>query len=742
MALSNIEGLPESGRPPKTRVKSAEDARSILYELISDDQISSYRRSQIQGMIDGNPPYSDQVLRELGQAERINVNWGHAEAKVENACLPYFDMLTSVPTYATIKTAYGKPDKREEWSRIQSEEFHRLLSHHNGFLKQHQVCQSQIVIHGQGCLYFPDGRDWRARSMDPWNIVVPRGAKVDWNQWEFWFILDEYYAEQLYRYIRDPEMARRNGWDVEQTKESIMEAQVDVQDQRRPWEWYQRELKNNGLYYSYAKSKVIKVAHMYVREFNGKISHMVFDRLNPTDWLCKKIGRYKSPKEAMTIFLGGIGNGCYHGVRGLGQKVFKYGEAMNRANNAALEGVIVGSAVHIQPATANDVSKLQSVQLGPYRVISPGLSFAQLDVSTNLNSIIQVLSFFQGQEAGQIDSYTPTLNPSLGKRTEKETEMELGEKAKLTNTRAEIYLNDLDTHYAEVYRRASNPNLLEEDPGGKEALEFQSRCINRGVPKAAMLKIESVRATRGIGMGSSAARIASLRALAEFMPMLPENSRTRLVNSIIAAYAGQAGMEIYGINEQDRLTGNDASIASLENNAFMSGGQVVIDPNQNHYIHFSIHIKFAGEVVQAVQQGKLDPRVAYKILSALGPHLLIHLKFLSEDPTRKQQVAQFKVDVSELMKVSDQIAKQAEKLQAQEDESAQQDQGPEMTPEWAVAQNRIRLDNEKAANDMNLKTAKTRQQMELKDETTAQKVTQNSINFEQKNKESQNGDTE
>lgn len=740
MALDNIENLSESGVPPKTRIKSADDARSILYNLISDDQIASYRRSQIQGIIDGNPPYSDQVLREKGQWERINVNWGHAEAKVENACLPYFDMLTSVPTYATIRTAYGKPDKRETNDRIISEEFHRLLSKSVGFLKQHQVCQKNIVIQGTGCLYFPDARDWRARSIDPWNVVVPKDAKVDWNQWEFCFILDEYYAEQLYRYIRNPEVARRNGWMTENTKQSIIEAQVDVQDQRRPWEWYQQQLKNNSLYYSYAKSKIIKIAHMYLREFDGKISHYVFDRLNDTGWLCKKIGRYKSFNHAFTIFLGSVGNGCYAGVRGLGQKVLKYGEAMNRMNNALVEGTIVQSALMLQPAQASDVSKLQSVQLGPYRILPPGLSFVPISNTVNLSNIMQVAAYFQGQESDQISSFIPSLNPALGKRTERETEMELGEKARLTTTRAEIYLTDLDVHYAEVYRRASNPNLVEEDPGGREALEFQSRCINRGVPKAALLKIESVKATRSIGMGSSAARMAALRQVAEFLPMLPENKRIKVINSNIAAAVGQAGLEVFGIDENEKPTGNDASIASLENNAFVGGGQVIVDPNQNHYIHCSIHLKFFGEVVQAVQKGQLDPREAYRMFSNGGPHLLMHLGLLQQDPTRKAQFEAFNKETADLMKIADQIAKKAEK-QTEQEQEAQPEEDPMNTPEWAVANNRIRLDNLKAESDLGIKERKSEQQMMLKDETTAQKVTQSDIQFIQKQRDT-NGKSE
>ena len=713
-------------KPPRTRVEDAGSARSMLYELINDDQIASYRRSQIQGIIDGNPPYNEQQLREMGQADRINVNWGHAEAKVEAAVIPYFDILTSVGSYATIKTKYGKDmGKREEWSRIITEEFHRLLSSSNpNFLAQHQVAHKELVIHGQACMYFPDGTDWRAKAIEPYALVVPKGSKVDWDNWEFCYILDELYCEQLYSYIEDEEAAQRGGWDVEQCREAIMQARVDEQDQRRPWEWYQRELKNNALYYSYAKSKIIKVAHFYVKEYDGRISHYIFDRLNSTEFLCQKIGRYDKFSNAFTVFLNGVGNGFYHGVRGLGQKVYKYAEAMNRVNNALMEGVILGSCVMFQPNSAADAEKLKTVQIGPYRILPPGLNLTQANVSSNLSAAMQTAQFFQGQESDDIGSFMPSVSGGGGrKKSNKEVEMEIGEKSRLTNTRAEIYLQALDVHYAEVYRRAANPNLIEEDHGGREALRFQEACMDRGVPAAAMLDIDSVRATRSIGQGSSAARMQAMELIGQYLPQLPESNRKRVINANIAAIAGQTGVETFGIPEDVKPDGNDLSIASLENNALQQGGQVLIDPDQNHYTHLTVHLQFAGSLVQGVQQQQVDPRQVSGAMQALIPHALSHLEFLQQDPTRQDQYDSMNEQLSELMKIADQLNKYAQQIDEQEQaQAAQQQQGQQQDPAVMVAMNKIQLDRMKFENDAQIRQAKAQHQMQLQDKKTAQRL--------------------
>jgi hypothetical protein len=710
---------------PKTRVKDASSARSMLYTLLEDDQVASYRRSQIQGIIDGNPPYNEQQLKEMGQGDRINVNWGHAGAKIETAVIPYFDILTSVPHYMTVKTKYGKDmGKREEWSRIITEEVHTALTKTNpSFITQHQVAVKQLTIHGQGCLYWADGTDFKAKAIEPWALVVPKGAGVDQDAWEFCYILDEMYCEELYRYIEDPDAAERGGWNVDQCQEAIMDAKVDEQDQRRPWEWYQRELKNNALYYSYAKSKVVKVAHMFVREYDGRISHYIFDRLNSTEFLCEVPSRYKKFSNAFTVFLNGVGNGYYHGVRGLGQALYPWAEAMNRLNNQTVEGAILSGATMFQPNSAKDAEGLKTIQIGPYRILPPGLNLVQVNTTPNLQAAMSVAQMFQGQEADQTGSYMPSIAGGGRKKSNKEVEIEIGEKSRLTNTRAEIYLQSLDLHYKEVYRRLANPNILEEDHGGPEAIAFQEACANRGVPVAALLDIDSVKATRSIGQGSSAARMQAMELISRYLPQLPESNRKRVINANIAAIAGENGVATFGIPEQTKPDGNDMSIASLENNAFQSGGQVIVDPDQNHFVHLTVHLQFAGQIVQGVQGQQVDPRQASQIMSSEIPHLLVHLQNMEGDPTRKEQFDSMNEQVGELMKIADQINSMAQAMQEQEQEAMMQEQQqPQQTPQMMVAMNKIQLDQAKFQNDAMLKQQKVQQQLELKDKQVAQKL--------------------
>ena len=329
----------------------------------------------------------------------------------------------------------------------------------------------------------------------------------------------------------------------------------------------------------------------------------------------------------------------------------------------------------------------------------------------------------QGQEADQTGSYMPSVSGGGRKKSNKEVEIEIGEKSRLTNTRAEIYLQSLDLHYREVYRRLSNVNILEEDHGGLEAIEFQQACIKRGVPVAALRDIESVKATRSIGQGSSAARMQAMELIGQYLNQLPESNRKRVINANIAAIAGQTGVDTFGIPEVTKPDGNDMSIASLENNAFQSGGQVIVDPDQNHFVHLTVHLQFASQLVQGVQSQQVDPRQASQMLASALPHFIVHLQNMENDPTRKEQFDNMNEQVSELMKIADQINSMAADLQEREQEAMmQQEQQPEQSPQMMVAMNKIQLDRAKFQNDAQLKQAKVQHQLALKDKQVAQKL--------------------
>ena len=192
-------------------------------------------------------------------------------------------------------------------------------------------------------------------------------------------------------------------------------------------------------------------------------------------------------------------------------------------------------------------------------------------------------------------------------------------------------------------------------------------------------------------------------------------------------------MDTFGIPEETKPDGSDLSIASLENNALQTGGQVLIDPDQNHATHMAVHLQFAGQIVQSVQDQQIDPVGADKTMQAVIPHMLTHLKYMEEDPTRADQFNAMNEQVSELMKIADQLARMSQEIQQRQmEEMAQQQQPQQQDPKAMVAMNKIEIDRMKFQNDAQIKQAKAQHQMQLQDRKTAQRMMVDRIKVAQK----------
>jgi hypothetical protein len=111
------------------------------------------------------------------------------------------------------------------------------------------------------------------------------------------------------------------------------------------------------------------------------------------------------------------------------------------------------------------------------------------------------------------------------------------------------------------------------------------------------------------------------------------------------------------------------------------------------------------------------------VMQSAIPHILTHLKYLEEDPTRKDQFENLNEQTSELMKIADQINAMAKQIQEQEMAQQQQQAGQApQDPKAMVAMNKIQLDRMKLQNDMAIKSAKAQHQMELQDKKTSQRL--------------------
>lgn len=723
----DLETLTPSGKPPRTRIKDAKSAHAIYMAMRQSDDASSIDRQKVMSMLDGEPPYSSQQLKALGQGYRANLNFGEAAAALETSLSAYSDLVNSVDKLATVKTSFGDASQRVEWENIIAEEFHRTITDWDEFFYKQQMLAHQFVAYGVGLSFFEDNRNWQWNVCGLKDFKVPRGTPASDTKFEVMTIERNFLVGELFKFIENPKVAAELGWNVEVTRRAIMLSTEIARATDRDWERLQEELKNNDLIYSYARSKVVRCVHYFVQEFDGSISHYIGTRTgDETDFLFKKPSRFKHANEAFCLFAYGIGtNGLLHSIRGLGYKLFPFIQLSNRLRNAVVDGAMLSSALMIQPGTGEDVSNLTLMYNGPLSILPPGINVVDRAVPNLAGNVLPIVRDLEMVRQNNTGTYNQRqLMPEGDARTATEVNAQLAQQSILGTQAMNLYYTPWQKLLSEQFRRLATVNYRADEPGGKAALDFKKRVMERGVPWDAVQKVYRVNAVRAIGAGSPGARMLAFNEFLQILPRFDEVGQRNLIRDRVAARVGYDQVDRYLPKDELERIPVDAKIAELENNAMQSGRGVSVNPGENHAVHARIHLEDASRFLQALQQNQVEPRVAFAYLQLQYPHTSSHLAALSTDPTRQQEVSMAKEILNLMREAVENIGKQLAAEAQNNPQTAGQTLDPRIAAKLQEAQINSQIRLQEAQLDQQLRSAEAEQKMAIRDAESAQKIMQ------------------
>ena len=721
-----LKNLNPDGSPPPTRLSDPQEAANMLTQFLMADAQRNSTRARLRGIVDGNQPYSPIVLRKNGQAYRTNINTREAEAYLNQASGNFYDIFAEVPHYATIKTKYGNDAaKQQEWSAIITEEFDRLQKSDEAFDYLMQASQREMVLIGIGPCVFDDTTNWKCRSIMCTDLLVPDGSKSDINTWKIAMIRTRLGVDDLYDRIKDEAAATEAGWDVVACRRAIMEAVPEPYRRGTQWNWeyVQQQLRDNNITYSARCNEVLATSILY-REFDGKISHRIIDERNTTHWLYTKLRRYEKWSSVIHPMYYDRGDGTHHGVKGLGIKMLQVLELKNRLTCATVDGAFARSQIMFRPTSPNALQKTAVTQMGPYAIMPPDFTVEQTQLAGVLDAPMAVMGFLDGIVQGNTAQYRQALSKPQGNpRTATEIQAILAQQTALGKTQLNRYYEQLDELFKEKYRRATNLNLTPNiHTDWDAAIRFQKRCVDRGVPKQAMLDIDYVQATRTVGQGSQIIKQQVLGSLLQIAPMLPASGQQNLLEDYTAAMVGQQMVRRYVPQASvDIKTQDQTALATLELSALRAGSPVLVTDSQNHSVHIQVAFAAANEAASSLEQGGSQHDVLL-FLQAVAQHIQQHLQMLARNPLQKSAAEHFSEQLKELLHVIQQLSQHVQeqaamqqRAQTQTDKTALQTAKAqaEIARQDALAQAEIRRKQEIAAANMQIKAASTAAKINL-----------------------------
>ncbi len=740
----------DTKKAPEERIANAADARTIISQLKEAERVRSKKRAKIQGMLDGNPPYNPVSLREKGQGHRTNLNLREGEGMVDASKTPYYDLVFEVPQFAQVECEYGDNSQRNlEWGAKVGKRYHDMLDDWPGMDFHFQLHQWQMCVFGAGPLCWRDARDWRSQATKAGQILVPDDAPANLEELETLVRPRSLMPGDLYHSIENEKAAKTAGWNVKQVKQAIVDAAPDTPSSLHDWEYYQAQIRAGDVTWN-AKSKRVFVVDLFQKEFDGSVSHYILRdddyatisarSINEKDdFLFKKIGRFDCFDEIICPFFYDVGTGDWHSIKGLGPKIYDFCEVSNRLTGEMIDGARIGSGITLEAADANALLQTQIVHIGGGVVIQPGYKAVQSRIAESLQGPLAVKRDLQNTLQSNTGQYRQRVSEENQEPTLGQAQLNARQQAILGKGAVNRYYKTLDGWHKETLRRAiamgkklfkTHKDKTPDDYNGslsyseRGALKFFQYCVRDGVPEEAldMQYICSIKATRAIGYGSPQMQEVVTNGLMQLLPMLNEEGRNNVLRRRAALLVGQANVDSvvppYGATS---MPGNDEWDATVENNDLREpGGEARVTDQQNHVIHFGIHMKEIQDHMQAMQAGQVDMPQLLVFLEQTGPHMNEHLAAVAGDPTRKDQVKKMRDAIVGLAKATDMIKQQMQQAaEAQAKQQMQQQQAMQQAQPDPAAMAKVvgdlKLKSLKQEGDMHLKTVKQAQQMKLKD---------------------------
>lgn len=696
-------------KAPEQIINSVQSARAIYNKLRNNHlkRIALYK--EIEGMIQGNPPYNPAELAAAGLTSIANFNDMSAMAIYERACLAYWNLLhTSENTcWFTLRI---KDKNATDYAATMARHWDFAVKKlWPSFTINVASMQAQLVKFGISPIVFPDERDPRWRVVELFRFFVPDQAQADLDMLTTVCVESELtvqYLWSLYQQFKDKK-ASDSPWDAKQIgKLLLFVANSPIKDSILPHDTFEleRKLYSGDISFDRMYNDTVRIVSLFQTEYDGKVSHYMFHRNfdagnfaggnAPGDgFIFQQPNQYKSMQEAFILFTMNPGSYTIHSNRGVGHKMFSLQQAKTQLDCSVVDMAKMASTPIIKSPSLN-MKDADQIRFYPGVATNIGTyDFVQNNLGANLQGVISTVQYlnnqlqfnitYSGSDPSQPDPDQGSLSPSQVKLM---AFKEFGILKNSINHFYSIFDRLISNMTAKILRSKSGYPMHEI----KEV--WIQRCVDDGVPeeifKVGEAEIEEwgmpghidVCAARAMGNGSQAAHILGLENLQPIMGSAGAREEREYKKQWITATFGAEHVSAF-LNEEDEsdeMTGG-ASLAGVENAVMQAGKSPIFSPDNDHRAHLVIHLALARQIISQIEQQQTDVVEADTIFAVLVPHMQEHIQALSTNIFAKEFYDKTKPLVDQVVKYATLNRKNAVKvlqtrMKQQQEAQAQQQQ--------------------------------------------------------------------
>jgi len=712
--------------PPENIIQNISSARSLYnrYRTQNLGRINLF--ASIEGLIQGNPPYDQLELDQAGLSHIANFNNGDASSIYEQGGLAYWNLLNQAEIIAKFFFFDEREPDLRKYADIMARQWDIVVRGWQSFERQVCTLSSQILKFGYSPAVWPDERDWKWQTVEVSRFFLADQASTDTDLITTVFIETSYTVQKLYEiynYYKDKKGPKdKFPWNPDELANYLVNRANTYQKFSPPILTpmdLQNRVENGDISFDMIYSDEVRLISMLQKEYDGKFSHYIFDRVlgtgsaNATEgsgFLFFVDRQYDTLKEALVLFTASPDVFTVHANRGLGHKIFAPCQATMQLDCDIVNMARLSSTPIIR-SPASGSRDFETIQFKPGVPTNIGTAeFVQNQLGANITQLVGAGGYLlnklnvnlahSGDDPGQPDRSTGSISPTQARMKS------FKEFGVLKNNIAHFY-KSFDLVCDNMVTKMLNSK--KGYPGYEMSKDWKDKCMALGVPDLLFAvdtegraKHFRVKATRVAGDGSTLALIMGLEILGPIVPSFGAKGVKRYQKDVVMATMGPDYVSAYiGEEEPDEIAGG-ASLAGTENAIMKMGESPIFSPDNEQRSHIAVHFELGRYIIQARSQQQMGARDADKIFTVLVPHLGEHIQSVAKNPLQQGFFGQVKKEWGDIQKYATLNRKNAEsEIQAQiKKQQAQQEQTQQVLTEEQLKN--LQVTNDEKRKDLKL----------------------------------------
>lgn len=687
------------------KFKTAALIEQIVWEMKLSDYPRSLNRARINGLMNGEPPYTADEERENNVA--VNVNFLEATKLAHDARSQMANAFMKPGQFFTARTDMGPVHKRQKYGSIVSREVNRFMKSSPIYFETMRSKFAQLILHGIGPSAWETREHWCPDAIGIEDVMIPSNTLITMKNLPFFAIFKSYTAEELYRLTHGPRVDP--AWQMDNVNAVLKWADQETSrlgasswpEVWSPEKMTERVKQDSGLYASDAVP-TIDVWEFHFWNDDKKVSgwnkRMVLDAYGQpgiggvvpdknligsrNQFLYDPGDRKYGTKISEIISfqfadLSAVAPFRYHSVRSLGFLLYAVCHLQNRLRCKFSEAVFENLLMYMRVKSMDDAERALKINLISRGIIDETVQFLPAAERWQVNAQLAELGIGQNQQI--INENSSSYVQSQGKTNPDVEKTAFQIRAELNATTALISSSLLQAYeyqkfeYYEIFRRFCIKNSRDVD-----VRAFRLNCLKAGVPETLLVpEAWDLEPERVMGAGNKTMEMAIAQQLMEWRPLYdPQSQRLILKEATLAITDDPGKTQALVPDQADQLT-NSKQKAMVAMGSLMLGLPVKFGVDDNRIEVAETLLAEMAVVVQRLQQSggvaKPDQLVGLQtVAQTIGEQIQI----IAQDKTQQQRVKKYSDALGKIMNL---VKAFAQRLQ-QQMKAAQADGNGQLDP--------------------------------------------------------------